>query len=129
MILGGDLLNKRKIHSIFRFISFLKCNYPQCKIKLITSETNLMEYEKDLDSSYRMLNTIFKEISKYNDTINAYLLRIHGYKNWIVIRIAGNFMLPEKSHVIIKEANKLNALINIEPEDNNVVIKLAIEIS
>jgi len=121
-------LFEQKTHNISELISFLESDYPQLEVEWIYSESNLIEYGKDLISSCGMLEAIFNEISKFNGHTNIYL-RIHGYKSWIVIRIEGNFMFPEKSPVIIKEADKVNALLNIESEDNSVVIKLAIEIS
>ena len=121
-------MSERKIYNISELIEFLEYDYPQLKVKWIYRDLNLIVYEKYLSNSYRILDIILNEISKYNYRPDAYL-RIHGYKNWIVIRIEGSFILPEKNPVIMQEVGKLDTLINIETQDNGVTIKLAIEIS
>jgi len=119
-------LPERKIHSISEFTEYLENDYPRLNFYLLYSERNIRKYEKSLNSTYKVLGIIFTELCECNVKADIYL-RLHGYKNWIVVRIQGIFLFPEKNTRILKEANKYNASFIISHEDNSVIIKMAIE--
>lgn len=122
----GYLLSDRKIHSISEFTEYLENDYPRLNFYLLYSEQNIRKYERNLTNTYNIIEKIFNELCKYNNKADIYL-RLHGYKGWIVVRIQGRFLFPEKNIGILKTLNTYNTSLSVSHEDNSVIIKMAIE--
>lgn len=104
----------------------LSHKYPDIKITLIYDEINLKSFENQLISSCSALNTILKELLRFNSNINLFL-RIHGYRNWLVMKLKGNFVLPKNAaNHITEEINELNGIINFSLEENIIVLDFSV---
>lgn len=64
------------------------------EIELFYDRTNMELYGKKVNQNYELITNLIKELYGEKARERIYI-RMHGYKNWIIIRIVGEWNLSE----------------------------------
>lgn len=103
----------------------IEIEFPNCKIELFYIDENMEKYQNKLETEYWMMLSIMRDLCKLGD-IELYI-RLHGYKNWLVIRIGIINFLPvldiEKMKRKWQQYND-RLLISFSKTDYSIFIKL-----
>ena len=76
--------------------SMLETEFPDHKIHFLYDIANMKAYQDKYKQSAQIIRTLLMELLKSNNSDKIYV-RLHGYKSWLVIRIA----LEEKPEELV----------------------------
>lgn len=94
------------------------------EIELFYDRTNMELYGKKVNQNYELITNLIKELYGEKARERMYI-RMHGYKNWIIIRIVGEWNLSEvKIADIQKKCLEINkeTIITFSRNDKNFSI-------
>lgn len=67
--------------------SMLVTEFPDHKIHFLYDTANMKAYQDKYKQSAQIIRTLLMELLKNNNSDNIYV-RLHGYKSWLVMRVA-----------------------------------------
>lgn len=108
--------------------SMLEADFPDCKIHFLYDAANMKAYQDKYKQSAQIVKTLLMELIKSNNSGKIYV-RLHGYKSWLVIRIALDEKPEEQvADKIRKKCKRYNSEIMFDVSKNGCgfVIKISI---
>lgn len=117
-----------KIKKIENMKNKMRRVFPKSSISFFYDYKNLKEYTNNLDN---ILNNIFCIVSLIYTIQNksAIYIRLHGYKEWIMIRIASDNWGGGEIKDYLKIVVSSDSLYNVEMQNSNIVIVISKSIS
>lgn len=80
----------------------LTIEFTDCEVELFYDQVNLEKYRKKYEQNYEMIRKILEKLCKNGFKERIYI-RLHGYKEWLIIRLMGEWNLSEWEIVQIKK--------------------------
>lgn len=97
---------------------------PKGSIEIFYDKENLKKYESRLGFVEKSLVEIVGYLYHHNNAMHLFI-RVHGYKQWIVLRISGKICLPKEAKVICRELCGSD-ICNISMCGDDKIIKIAL---
>lgn len=108
--------------------SMLETEFPDHKIHFLYDTANMKAYQDKYKQSAQIIKTLLMELLKSNNSDKIYV-RLHGYKSWLVIRIAleekPEEQMADKMWEKCKEFNP-EILFDVSKNSCGFVIKISI---
>lgn len=108
--------------------SMLEAEFPDRKIHFLYDTANMKAYQDKYKQSAQIIRTLLMELLKSNNSDKIYV-RLHGYKSWLVIRIAlgekPEGQVTDKIREKCKEYNP-EMLFDVSKSSCDFVIKISI---
>lgn len=108
---------------IIKWEKKLHTRFANHKIELLYDKENVKNRFDVFYKCEKILMEVFEYLCKTEKEVHLYL-RIHFFREWIVIRIAGNKRLSQDAKKRIKKVSQ-NGLLTIIEWENGYILKLA----
>lgn len=82
--------------------------FSDCAIEFYYDQINMESYQEKLEENYQLIKIVLEELGVKERKGRIYF-RLHGYKEWLIIRLIGEWdLLESKARIIHKKCLKFN---------------------